>query len=130
MKDVLTYKDYMGSVHYCAEDEIFYGKLEGIEDLVTFEAKNVDALKSAFKESVEDYLETCKREDKETEKSYKGSFNVRISPELHKSAKRAAVEQGISLNQLMQKALENELLKAKLKKFRIKPEGSTPSSGK
>ena len=130
MKDVLTYKNYMGSVHYCAEDEIFYGKLEGIEDLVTFEAKNVDTLKSAFKESVEDYIDTCKRESKETEKSYKGSFNVRISPELHKRAKRTAVEQGISLNQLMQKALENELLKARLKSYRSRPEGLTPSSGK
>jgi predicted HicB family RNase H-like nuclease len=109
MKDVLTYKDYMGSVHYCAEDEIFYGKLEGIEDLITFEAKNVDALKAAFEDSVEDYLDICTRNNKEVEKSYKGNFNVRIPPELHKKAKRTAVKMGISLNQLMQKALENEL---------------------
>ncbi len=111
MKDVLTYKEYMGSVHYCAEDEIFYGKLEGIEDLVSFEAKSVDALKVAFEESVEDYLDICKRNGKDAEKSYKGSFNVRIPPELHRKAKRTAVKMGMSLNQFMQKALEDELAK-------------------
>jgi len=111
MKDVLTYKEYMGSVHYCAEDEIFYGKLEGIDDLVSFEAKSVDALKAAFEESVEDYLDICKRNGKDAEKSYKGSFNVRIPPELHRKAKRTAVKMGISLNQFMQKALEDELAK-------------------
>ena len=109
MKDVLTYKDYMGSVHYCAEDEVFYGKIEGIEDLVSFEAKSVDALKAAFEESVEDYLDICERSNKDSEKSYKGSFNVRIPPELHRKAKRTAVKMGISLNQFMQKALEDEL---------------------
>jgi predicted HicB family RNase H-like nuclease len=111
MKDVLTYKEYMGSVHYCAEDEVFYGKIEGIEDLVSFEAQSVDALKTAFQESVEDYLELCQKNNKDAEKSYKGSFNVRIPPELHKKAKRRAVKMGISLNQFMQKALEDELAK-------------------
>ena len=52
MKDVLKYKDYIGSAHYSAEDESFYGKLEGIEDLITFEADNVKDLKSAFREAV------------------------------------------------------------------------------
>ena len=37
MKDVLTYKDFVGSVHYSTDDEIFFGKIEGIDDLVTFE---------------------------------------------------------------------------------------------
>ncbi|MDX9784622.1 MAG: type II toxin-antitoxin system HicB family antitoxin [Spirochaetia bacterium] len=101
----------MGSVHYCAEDEVFYGKIEGIEDLVSFEAKSVDALKTAFQESVEDYLDICERNNKNAEKSYKGSFNVRIPPELHKKAKRMAVKMGLSLNQFVQKVLEDELAK-------------------
>ena len=41
MKDVLTYKDYLGSVHFNAEDNVFFGKLEGIEDLVSFEGQSV-----------------------------------------------------------------------------------------
>ena len=109
MKDVIKYKEYIGSVHFAAEDETFYGKIEGVDDLITFEGKSVEKLKQSFQEAVEDYLDTCKRYDKEAEKSYKGNFNVRINPELHKKVTRAAVRMGLSLNQFVQKAVEDEL---------------------
>ena len=60
MKDVLIYKDYRGSVHFNADDEVFFGKIEGIEDLVSFEGDSVIELKKAFEETVNDYLEICK----------------------------------------------------------------------
>ena len=111
MKDILTYKEYIGSVHFNAEDEVFYGKIEGIEDLISFEGSSVGELKEAFKDSVDDYLELCRKAGKKTEKSYKGSFNVRISPEIHKKAKLIALRKGISLNQFIQKAVEDEVVK-------------------
>jgi len=111
MKDVLTYKDYIGSVHFNAEDEIFFGKIEGIEDLVTFEGNTVQELKAAFEEAVLDYIDLCQKHSKELEKSYKGSFNVRISPDLHRKIKRTAIKKGMSLNQFIQKAVEDELVK-------------------
>jgi len=111
MKDILTYKEYIGSVHFNAEDEVFYGKIEGIEDLISFEGSSVGELKEAFKDSVDDYLELCRKAGKKTEKSYKGSFNVRISPEIHKKAKQIAIRKGISLNQFIQKAVEDEVVK-------------------
>ena len=65
MKDVLTYKDFIGSVHFSAEDKVFHGKIEGITDLVTFEGKNVDELIKAFHEAVDDYIALCKEAGKE-----------------------------------------------------------------
>ena len=115
MKDVIKYRDYMGSVHFNAEDEIFFGKIEGIDDLITFEGKSVEELKQAFQEAVEDYLDTCKRYNKEAEKSYKGSFNVRINPELHRKVKQASIKMGLSLNQFVQRAVEEELNKIEIK---------------
>lgn len=56
----LEYKDYIATVNFSAEDEVFYGKIEGINDLVTFEGSSVDELKQSFEDSVDDYLETCK----------------------------------------------------------------------
>jgi predicted HicB family RNase H-like nuclease len=109
MKDFLTYKDYIGSVHFNAEDEVFFGKIEGIDDLISFEGKTVSELKKAFEESVNDYVKLCKEAGKDNEKSYKGSFNVRISPEVHKKAKRLAIMNGMSLNQFIQKAVEEEV---------------------
>lgn len=111
MKDFLQYKDYIGSVHFNAEDEIFFGKIEGIEDLISFEGNSVNELKTAFIESVDDYISLCKEMGKKNEKSYKGSFNVRIAPETHKKAKRLAIMQGISLNQFIQKAVEQEVIR-------------------
>ncbi|TSA38235.1 MAG: type II toxin-antitoxin system HicB family antitoxin [Porphyromonadaceae bacterium] len=105
MKDVIKYKEYLGSVHFSAEDEVFYGKIEGVDDLVTFEGKTVNELKQAFTEAVEDYDDLCIKTGKSGEKSYKGSFNVRIAPELHREAARKSIELGISLNQLVEKAI-------------------------
>ena len=111
MKDFLIYKDFIGSVHFNADDEIFFGKIEGIEDLISFEGQSVSELKSAFEEAVDDFINICKQNGKDFEKSYKGSFNVRISPEIHKKAKRLAIMKGISLNQFIQKAVEDEVIK-------------------
>ncbi len=111
MKDVLVYKDYIGSVHFNADDEVFFGKIEGIEDLVSFEGDSVIELKKAFEEAVDDYLEICKENGKKTDKSYKGSFNVRIAPDIHKKAKRLALMKGMSLNQFIQKAVEEEVIR-------------------
>jgi len=109
MKDIIQYKKFIGSVHFNADDEAFYGKIEGIDDLVTFEGESVKALKIAFKEAVEDYLALCKKVGKRALKSYRGSFNVRIPAELHRKSVRKALISGISMNQLVQRALEKEL---------------------
>jgi predicted HicB family RNase H-like nuclease len=109
MKDVLRHKDFIGSVHFSAEDDCFYGKIEGVDDLVTFEGCDVDELKRSFQEACEDYVRLCRQAGKPLQKSYKGSFNVRLSAELHQKAVRKSSLLGISLNQLVQRAVEKEV---------------------
>ncbi len=109
MKNIIKHKDFIGSVQYSTDDDIFFGKIEGINDLVTFEGKTVDQLKKSFQEAVEDYSEICKSNGKKTEKSFKGTFNVRINPEIHRQAARRSLELGLSLNQFVEKAI-SELL--------------------
>jgi predicted HicB family RNase H-like nuclease len=109
MKDVITYKGFIGSVHFNADDAVFHGKIEGIDDLISFEGQSVKELVKAFRDSVDDYIILCKKADKEPLKSTKGSFNVRISPELHRKAFQKASKDGISLNHLVQKAIEKEV---------------------
>jgi len=98
MKDMLSHKGFLGSIHYSKEDRVFYGKIEFIRSLISYEGKDVDSLESAFMESVEDYLVACKELGREPEKPFKGSFNVRIPPELHERIAIAAVQHGVSLN--------------------------------
>ena len=109
MTDILRYKDFIGSVHFSAEDECFFGKIEGVDDLVTFEGRDVDALKRSFREAVEDYARLCRKAGKPLQKSYKGSFNVRMTAELHQKAAQKSALLGISLNQLVQRAVEKEV---------------------
>ena len=70
----------MGSVHFSATDNTFFGKLEGINDLVTFEGSSVSQLKKSFRDSVKDYKALCEQTGKNANQSFKGSFNVRIDP--------------------------------------------------
>lgn len=109
MSDTMTYKGYIGTVHYSEEDEIFHGKIEAINDLIMFEGASVKELKKAFHGAVDDYLETCKEMGREPQKPFKGSFNVRIPSDLHRKAAEKATRMGVSLNQLVQKALEDKV---------------------
>lgn len=110
MNDILQYTDYIASISFSTEDEVFYGKILGIDDLVTFEGASVKELKKAFQESVDDYIETCKELGKEPNKTYKGTFNVRIPSELHKAAAVYAAHNNISLNDFVKKAINYALL--------------------
>jgi len=105
MANTIEYKSYIGSIDYSPEDKCFYGKLEMIEDLVTFEADNAAELEANFRAAVDEYLETCAALGREPQKTYKGVFNVRIDPELHRRVYREALRQGVSLNRFIQETL-------------------------
>ncbi|MBC8182239.1 type II toxin-antitoxin system HicB family antitoxin [candidate division KSB1 bacterium] len=106
---MIQYKEFIGSVHFDSSDEIFYGKIEGVNDLITFEGKSVSEIKKSFEKEVEDYIAICKNLRKQIHKSFRGNFNVRISPDLHKKAVTKSQILGVSLNKLVQKALEKEV---------------------
>ena len=112
MNNTMEYKDYIGSVEFSEEDGLFYGKVLGIRALISYEGKNAKELVSDFHNSVDDYLELCKEENIEPEKAYKGSFNVRIKPEMHKKAMIYALAHNISLNSLVENAIGEKLLAA------------------
>lgn len=110
MANTIEYKGYIGSIEYSAEDKCFFGKLEMIDDLVTFEASNADELETNFHNAVDEYIKTCKELNREPQKVYKGVFNVRIEPELHKKIYQEALKAGMSLNAFVQQVLKNEIL--------------------
>ena len=58
-------------------------------------------------------LENEKLKNEEPEKAYKGSFNIRVSPELHKQAAICAMAQQVSLNTLVEDALREYVAERK-----------------
>jgi predicted HicB family RNase H-like nuclease len=63
------YKGYIGSVHYSAVDNVFFGKVEGVDDLITFEGNTVQELKEAFHYVVDEHVKDCMNEGIAVEKS-------------------------------------------------------------
>lgn len=106
MSSMLEYKGYHASIQYDAEDNIFVGEVFGIVDSLNFHGSSIDELNQMFAQSIENYLELCERIGKEPDKEFKGTFNVRISPEMHRKAALAAAQQNITLNQYVMKAIE------------------------
>jgi predicted HicB family RNase H-like nuclease len=107
--DVLTYKGFIGSVHFSAKDDVFFGKVEGINDLITFEGDSVKELKNAFQYVIDEHIKDCERENMQIEKSYKGTFNVRLTPDLHRRAVIAAKSHGNTFNTFVRMAIEQSL---------------------
>jgi predicted HicB family RNase H-like nuclease len=107
MKNVLRYKGFLGTAEFSDEDEVFFGKIIGIHDLVTFEGASVKDLKNEFRQAVDEYTDLCKRHNKPLSKSMTGNFNVRINPDLHHAASQLAAEKGISLNKYVQDAIQS-----------------------
>lgn len=104
--DILRYKGFIGSVEFSAEDEVFYGKIEGIKGLVNYEGESVKELKDAFHEAVESYLDFCEAHGISPHKSYSGNLNVRISPDTHSKIAELATKAGISINAYIRMTLD------------------------
>lgn len=107
MKKAMTYKGYAARVEFDPEDEIFFGRIIGIEDVIGFHADTVDDLKTAFHQAVDDYLATCARIGRPPQKAYSGQLMLRVSPETHSAAVKAAEIAGSSLNAWAEKALRD-----------------------
>lgn len=103
---MLTYKGFHGIVQYDADAMILVGKIIGINDLVTFEADTPKDVVKEFRAAVDEYLEFCHEVGKKPEKEYKGSFNVRISPTLHRILALKAAKNGESLNKTVEHAIQ------------------------
>ena len=106
MSSTVRYKGYTGSVEFSEADGVFYGKVLGIHSLISYEGANASELVSDFHGAVDDYLELCKADGVAPETAYKGSFNIRITPQLHEKLAIYALEHGISLNRLVEQALQ------------------------
>ena len=102
----LRYKGYVGSVEFSVEDDVLFGEILGIDGLVNYEGKTMKELTDSFHEAVEDYLAFCEDHHRKPQKSYSGSFNVRVSPAIHKEIANRAIEAGISINAFVKKALD------------------------
>jgi len=107
MNSTFEYKGYRTKIIFDADAMLLHGKIEGIDDLVTFESEDTSKIETEFHRAVDDYLDFCREVGKKPEKEYRGLFNVRINPSLHKRIAAEALKADLSLNAIVEKAIES-----------------------
>jgi predicted HicB family RNase H-like nuclease len=103
---IMTYKGYSARIAFDADDEIFFGSLAGVSDVIGFHSDTVAGLKQAFHEAVDDYMATCEKLGRSPQKPYSGKMMFRVDPEIHARAAKAAELAGKSLNQWAEEVLD------------------------
>ena len=87
MTNLMNYKGYLGTVEYTEEDGVLFGKLAGIRDLVSYHADSIQELKKVFEESVDDYLEFCRADGREPNKTSKEKLQEELTERYEKNIK-------------------------------------------
>ena len=109
--NILSYKGYTGTIEVSEKDNCLFGQVVGLpnDTMISYEGETVSELKKDFQGAVDDYLAYCEEEGIEPRKSYSGSLNVRLSPELHSRVAALAKQAGISINAFIKKAVEKQV---------------------
>lgn len=107
MGNMLTYKGYHAAIEFDQEDMLLVGEVFGIQDSLNFHGRSVEEVEEMFHQSIDNYLELCKEMGKQPDKEFKGSFNVRIDPKLHRAAALAAKQRRVTLNEYVETAIRD-----------------------
>ena len=103
---MMIHKGYVGVAHVDLEAGVIRGKVVNTRDTITFQGKTVEEARTAFRDSVDDYLDFCASLGEEPEKPFSGKFLVRLNPEDHRSLTMMAQARGVSFNKFVGRVLK------------------------
>ena len=106
MNNLMEYKGFTARIEFSADDNVFFGRLLGIDDIVTFEAETVEDLRRSFEEAVDFHIEVCEKTGKKAKKQYSGKVLLRLPNTLHERIAEAAAKNGKSINEFSKEILE------------------------
>ncbi|CDM23481.1 hypothetical protein BN940_05061 [Castellaniella defragrans 65Phen] len=111
MKNVMTIGGHQAAIIYDPDLEMFRGEFVGLNGGADFYAADIAGLRQEGEQSLQVFLDECRRRGIEPRKHYSGRFVLRVAPGLHEAAALAAAARGESLNQwvsgILQEALEH-----------------------
>lgn len=102
----MTYKEYIAAIEFDPRDNIFVGKIMGIEDSITFHGGTVEELRTDFRAAIDHYIADCAATGHKPLKSASGKLMLRIPPETHAKALAVAKASRKSLNQWAAEVLD------------------------
>jgi predicted HicB family RNase H-like nuclease len=102
----MTHNGYVASIELDEDAGLFHGEVINTRDVLTFQGRTLEELRTAFADTIADYIDWCHERGKEPERPYSGNFTVRVSPDLHRRVATAAVRVGKSVNAFVSDALD------------------------
>jgi predicted HicB family RNase H-like nuclease len=105
MINSMSYKGYTASMVFDAEDRIIVGRVLDIDDIISFHGESVAEFENNFHAAVEGYLAASKALGSAPEKPASGRMMLRVAPDVHAAALKAAAKSGTSLNKWAENAL-------------------------
>ena len=108
---MMEYKGYAAAIEFDDSVGRLHGRVvnSGPYPIATFEATDVEGIRTEFERSVDEYLASCEEDGVEPRKPFSGKLNVRLGPDLHQRVALSAAESGVSLNRWIMKALEERV---------------------
>ena len=107
--NMMTYRGYAARIEYSDEDACLVGHIAGIKDIVGFHGDSVAEMRDAFKEAVDDYLETCEYLNRQPSKPFSGKLQLNIPPDVHAGIAVAAEVSGKTIDQWAEDTFTNAL---------------------
>ena len=98
MTNSMTYKGYTTSMVFDAEDKIIVGRVLDIDDIIAFHGVSIEEVEGTFHSAIEAYLAASQELGSAPERPASGKVMLRIAPEIHAAALKAASRSGTSLN--------------------------------
>jgi predicted HicB family RNase H-like nuclease len=112
MSNFMSYKGYTTSMVYDTEDKIIVGRVQDVDDIISFHGESVAEFESNFQAAIDDYIAASEELGSPPEKPASGKVMLRIAPEVHAAALKAAARSGTSLNKWAESALGRAARKA------------------
>lgn len=112
MTNAMTYKGYTANMAFDAEDKVIVGRVVDIDDIISFHGESVADFEANFHAAIDAYLSASEALGSPPERPASGKVMLRIAPEVHAAALKAAARSGTSLNKWAEKALGKAARKA------------------
>lgn len=107
MNNTLTYKGLTAKIEFSADDNVFFGRVLGIPEIVSFHAENVEDLKKEMAGMIDFYLESCEKKGRKPKKNYNGKVLFRLPSDLHAKISETAEKSGKSINEWGREVFES-----------------------
>jgi predicted HicB family RNase H-like nuclease len=105
MKNFMTYRGYTASMSFDPDDKIIVGRVLDIDDIIVFHGASVAEFETNLHTVVDDYIAACEGLGGTPEKPASGKLMLRVAPEVHAAALKAAAHTGVSLNKWAEQVL-------------------------